>query len=89
MEKEYPLEIDIEEHTEQLVNGLRQYFRGVGMIDFVKNDLRVLFTDLLLEARNDDVLSEKSEYGFELFLKELTSKTGFSKGRETGKGVLP
>lgn len=82
MRKEYPTAIDIEEHTEQLVGGLRQYLGGVGMIDFVKNDLKVLFTDLLLEAENDETLSEKSQYNFELFLKELTQKTGFSKEKK-------
>ncbi len=52
----YPSEEDITRHTEQLVTSIRQYIGGWDERGkFLKNNLRSLFTDLLLEANKHAV----------------------------------
>ncbi len=74
--KTYPTKEDIEKHTKQLVIGLRAYFIGLNRnYAFLKNDLRCLWTDLLLEAQNskDIKLGDLGnvELNFDKFLKKL------------------
>ena len=70
--KQYPTKQDIEKHTKQLVGGLRQYFRGYDKNkDFLKNDFRCLYGDLLLEASNEDVLDNKITINFDVLLQEM------------------
>lgn len=72
MENKYPTKKDIEEHTRQLVASIRQYLRGYDKnADFVKNGLRVLFTDLVLEADNNSFIPNEVEINFNKFLNNL------------------
>lgn len=75
--EKYPTDKDIKNHTEQFVKGIRSYFINGSDINFVKNDLRCLFTDLLLEYFNnhsgDDYLP-KGESNFDRFLKALNGE---------------
>lgn len=68
----YPTKQDIEKHTNQLVNGIRQYFRGYDKNkDFLKNGLRTLFTDILLESQNEGIDIMKVQINFDVLLKEM------------------
>ena len=70
--EEYPTKKDIEKHEAQFIGVLRQYFRGLSNLDFVKNDLRVLYGDILLETNNDNALKLKSiDINFNIFLKKM------------------
>ena len=75
----YPTKKDIEKHTEQLLKGLRSYILGYDKkANFVNNDLRCLFIDLVLEANNLNLDVENAHYG--TFVKKLSkNKTGFPK----------
>jgi hypothetical protein len=75
MNKEYPTEKDIEKHIKQFIGVLRQYFRGFSKIEFVKNGLQSLYTDILLEAHSEkhaNFPKEDVEINFNSFIKKLS-----------------
>ena len=69
-DKQYPRKEDLEKHKEQFVKSLRQYFLFKGNISMVKNGLRTLFTDLILECNNNQNYIY-GEMNFDKFLQEL------------------